>query len=66
MLFTARRLFAVICGAVAFSLAGRDVAFASEAAAPTGAANLFYMLWWLVGVGGASLAATAREVEGER
>ena len=56
MLFTARRLFAVICGAVAFSLAGRDVAFASEAAAPTGAANLFYMLWWLVGVGGASLA----------
>ena len=56
MLFTARRLFAVICGAVAFSLAGRDVAFASEAAAPTGAANLFYVLWWLVGVGGASLA----------
>jgi inorganic pyrophosphatase/K(+)-stimulated pyrophosphate-energized sodium pump len=56
VLFTARRLFAVICGAVAFSLAGRDVAFASEAAAPTGAANLFYMLWWLVGVGGASLA----------
>ena len=56
MLFTARRLFAVICGVVAFSLAGSDVAFASEAAAPTGAANLFYVLWWLVGVGGASLA----------
>jgi K(+)-stimulated pyrophosphate-energized sodium pump len=53
---TARRLFALLCAALAFSLAGSDVALAGEAAAPTGVANLFYLVWWLVGVGGASLA----------
>jgi len=53
---TARRLFALICAAVALSLAGSDVALAGEAAAPTGVANLFYLVWWLLGVGGASLA----------
>ncbi len=53
---TARGFLALICGVVVLALAGSDVAVADEAAAPTGAANLFYMAWWLVGVGGASLA----------
>jgi inorganic pyrophosphatase/K(+)-stimulated pyrophosphate-energized sodium pump len=53
---TARGFLALICGVVVVALAGSDVAAADEAAAPTGAANLFYMAWWLVGVGGASLA----------
>jgi inorganic pyrophosphatase/K(+)-stimulated pyrophosphate-energized sodium pump len=53
---TARGFLALICGVVVLALAGSDAAVAGEAAAPTGAANLFYMAWWLVGVGGASLA----------
>jgi inorganic pyrophosphatase/K(+)-stimulated pyrophosphate-energized sodium pump len=53
---TARGFLALICGVVVVALAGSDTAVAGEAAAPTGAANLFYMAWWLVGVGGASLA----------
>ncbi len=53
---TARGFLALICGVVVLALAGSDAAVAAEAAMPTGAANLFYLAWWLVGVGGASLA----------
>jgi inorganic pyrophosphatase/K(+)-stimulated pyrophosphate-energized sodium pump len=45
-----------LCGLALLSLAGCGGAPANPEAPPSGFANLFYMLWWLVGVGGSALA----------
>ena len=45
-----------LCGLAVLSMTGCGGAPADPQAAPGVAANLFYFLWWCVGVGGAALA----------